>query len=93
MLKLKNWHYLSYKGHFCLCVQRKTNAFQDVYGRFGSFKRNRRVVTCYNWVRAMRQRLRPVCRYVLTIISVKILHKSDETSLRVTRIAVSLTLE
>ena len=34
----------------------------------------------------------PICCYVLTIISVKILHKSDKTSLTVTRIAVSLTL-
>ena len=37
MLKLKNWHYLNYEGHFCLCVQRKTNAFLDVYGRFWKF--------------------------------------------------------
>ena len=44
MLKLKKWRYLSYKGHFCLCVPRKTNAFLDVYGRFGSFRRFRRVV-------------------------------------------------
>ena len=50
MLKLKNWHYLNYIGHFYLCVQRKTNAFFDVYGdAFGSFRRFRRVVTCYNW--------------------------------------------
>ena len=35
----------------------------------------------------------PVCKYILTIISVKILHKSDETSLIVTLIAVSLTLK
>ena len=34
----------------------------------------------------------PGCRYVLTIRSVKILHKSDKTSLTVIRIAVSLTL-
>ena len=35
-----------------------------------------------------------VCRYVLTTISVKILHKCDETSLTVvTHIAVRLTLE
>ena len=38
MLKLKNWHYLSYKGHFYLCVQRKTNAFLDVYGPFCRFQ-------------------------------------------------------
>ena len=38
-------------------------------------------------------RVSPVLRYVLTIISVKILHKCDETSLTVTHIAVSLTLK
>ena len=32
----------------------------------------------------------PVCRNVLTIISVKILHKCDETPLTVTHIVVSL---
>ena len=41
--------------------------------------------------REMRKRLRPVCKYVLTIISVKISHKCDETSLTVTHIAVILT--
>ena len=35
--------------------------------------------------------LRPVFRYVLTIINVKTLHICDETSLTVTRIVVSLT--
>ena len=38
VLKLKNWHYLNYKGHFYLCVQRKTNAFLEVYGRFWKFQ-------------------------------------------------------
>ena len=35
----------------------------------------------------------PVCRYVLTIISVHILHKCDETSLAATHMAVRLTLK
>ena len=35
----------------------------------------------------------PVCSYVSTIISVKILHKCDETSLTVTHISVSLMLK
>ena len=35
---LKIWHYLNYKDHFYLCVQRKTNAFLDVYGRFWKFQ-------------------------------------------------------
>ena len=35
----------------------------------------------------------PVCRYVLTIISVNILHKFEETLLTVTHIAVSLTFK
>ena len=38
MLKVKNWHYLNYEGRFYLCVQRKTNAFLDVYGRFWKFQ-------------------------------------------------------
>ena len=38
MLKLKNWHYLSYKDHFCWCVVRKTNAFLDVYEHFWKFQ-------------------------------------------------------
>ena len=38
MFKLKNWHYLSYKGHFYLCVHPKTNAFLDAYGRFWKFQ-------------------------------------------------------
>ena len=33
----------------------------------------------------------PDYKYVLTIISVKVLHKCDETSLTVTHIAVNLT--
>ena len=35
---LKIWHYLSYKCHFYLCVQRKTNAFLDAYGSFWKFQ-------------------------------------------------------
>ena len=38
MLKLKNRHYLNFEGHFYLCVQRKTNASLDVYGRFWKFQ-------------------------------------------------------
>ena len=34
----------------------------------------------------------PVCRYVLTIISVNVLHKFEETLLTVRHIVVSLTL-
>ena len=40
MFMPKIWHYLNYKGHFYLCVQRKTNAFGrlrtilEVYGGF-----------------------------------------------------------
>ena len=35
---LKIWHHLNYKDHFYLCVQGKTNAFLDVYGRFWKFQ-------------------------------------------------------
>ena len=58
---------------------------------FGSFRRFRRVVTCYNWASSDGVRLHPVCRYVLTIISVRISHECDETSLTVTRIAHALS--
>ena len=49
--------------------------------------------TCESAFTTKRRVIRPVCRHVLTIISVKILHKCDETSLTVTHIAVSLTLK
>ena len=38
-------------------------------------------------------RVSPVCKYLLIIISVKILHKCDETALTVTHIAVGLMLK
>ena len=38
VVTLKNWHYLNYKGHLYLCVQRKTNEFLDVYGRVWKFQ-------------------------------------------------------
>ena len=41
--------FLLHNGHFYLYVQRKTNAFLDLTDAFGSFRRFRRVVTCYNW--------------------------------------------
>ena len=90
MLKLKNWHYLNYKHHFYLWVQQKTNVFLDVYGRFWKFQE---VSQSCNMLQLSVEQFSSVCRYVLTIISAKILHKCDETSLTVTRIAVSLTLK
>ena len=36
MLKIRR--YPNYKGHFYLCVQRKTNTFLDVYRRFWKFQ-------------------------------------------------------
>ena len=38
MLKLKNWHYLNYKSYLYLCVQQKTNAYLDIYGRIWKFQ-------------------------------------------------------
>ena len=35
---VKIWHYPNHKGHFYLCVQRKTNALLDVYGRLWKFQ-------------------------------------------------------
>ena len=46
---LKIWHYLSYDGHFYLCVQGKTNAFWMFTYDFGSSRRFPRVVTFYKW--------------------------------------------
>ena len=90
---LKIWHYLNYEGHFYLCVQRKTNAFLEVYVPFWKFQevsQSCNMLKPYMCVERCGS-VSPVCRYVLTIISVKSLHKSDETSLTVTRINVSLT--
>ena len=44
MLKLKNWHYPSYKGHFYLCANGKRMRFWTFADAFGSFRRFRRVV-------------------------------------------------
>ena len=61
---------------------------------FGSFRRFRGVVTCYNWASIERcSSVAPVFRYVLTIISVKILHKFEETLLTVTHITATLTFK
>ena len=47
---LKIWHYLNYKSHLLLVPpaenERVLWTFTDA---FGSFRRLRRVVTCYNW--------------------------------------------
>ena len=84
MRMLKIWHGLGYKGHFCLCVQWKTNAFSCAF--------TQEVLQSCNMLRHGIEQcgcISPVCRYVLSIISVKILHKCDETSFTVTHIAVS----
>ena len=63
----------------------------DVYGRFWKFQE---VSQSCNMLQLGIERcssVSPVCRYVLIIIGVKILHKCDETSLTVTHIAVNLT--
>ena len=91
MLLLKIWHCFNYNGHFYLCVQRKTNAF---LGRSRALLEVQEVSQSCNMLQLGVGRcdsVSPVCRYVLTIISVKILHKYDETSLTVTHITVSLT--
>ena len=47
---LKSLHYLSYKGDFYLCAQRKANRLcrnlRSVLDVFGSFA----VIKCYNWL-------------------------------------------
>ena len=67
--------------------------FLDIYVRFW---KSQEVSQSFNMLQLSVERwgrVSPVCRYVLTIISVKILDKCDETSLTVIRIAVSLTLK
>ena len=87
---LKIWYYLNYEGRSCLCVQPKTNAILDVCHPFRSFKDSQ---SC-NMLELGVERcssVSPVCRYVLTINNVKVLHKCEETSLTVRIIAVSFT--
>ena len=67
--------------------------FLDVYGRYWKVQE---VSQSCNMVQLGVERcgsVPPVCRYILSIISVKILHQCDEASLTVTRIAVSLLLK
>ena len=94
MLMLKILHYLSYKHHFLLGRPAENGCVLDVCGRdaFGSFRRFRRLTTCYNWVSndAIASLL---SAHIFTIISVKILHKCHETSLTVTSIVAGLTLK
>ena len=76
-----------------MCVQRERNAFLDFYGRIWKFQEVSQSCNILQLGVDRRSNiLRPVCRYVLTLISVKILHKCDETSLTVTHIVLSLTL-
>ena len=92
MLLLKIWHYLSNERHFYLCIQGKTNTFLDVYGCFWKFQEFSQSCNMLQLGVERCGSVSPVCRYVLTINSVKILHKCDETPLIVPRIAVSLIL-
>ena len=89
MLKIR--HYLKYKGHLYLWVQRKTNAFLDVYGCVWKFQG---VSQSRNMLQLGVERCggaSPVCTgYVLTIISVKILHRFEETLSTVTHTVVTL---
>ena len=80
----------NYKGHFYLCVHRKTNAF------FGPLQGFQGVSQSCHMLQLCVERCSsvfPIYWYILIIISVRILHKSDETSLTVIRTAVSLTLK
>ena len=70
---LKRWHYHNYKGHFYLCVQRKTNAFLDVHGHFWKFQEVSQICNMLQLGVERCGSVPPVCRYVLTVISVKIL--------------------
>ena len=67
---------------------RKRMRFWTFMDAFRSFRRFRRIVTCYNWTSSDAVES-------LSCLQIcydpKMLHKCDETSLRVTRIAVSRT--
>ena len=64
----------------------------DVYVRFWKFQEVSQSCNMFQLCVERYGSVFPVCRCVLTIISVKILLKSDQTSLTVICIAVSLTL-
>ena len=91
MITLKIWHYLNYLYSF---VQRKTNAFLGAYGSFWKFQE---VSQSCNILQLGLERCGSASvlsvGHVLAIINAKILYKCDETSLTVTRIAVSFTLK
>ena len=64
----------------------------DIYGHFWKFQEVSQMCNMLQLGIEQCSSLYPVCRYVLTIISVKMLHKCEETSLTVTCIAASLML-
>ena len=67
-----------------------------IFGRLRTFWKSQEVSQSCNMLQLGVERcdsISPVCRYVLTIINSKILYKSDEPSLTVAHIAVSLTLK
>ena len=67
--------------------------FLDVYGRFWTFQEVSQSCDMLQLGVERCSGVSSVCKYALTIISVKILHKCDETSWTVARIAVSLKLK
>ena len=90
---LKIWHYLNYKGHFYLYVQRKANA---LFGRLWTLLEVLVVSQSCNMLQLCVERrgsVSPAYMYVLTILSCKILYKCAGSSSTVTHIAVSHTLK
>ena len=68
MLMLKIWHYLSYKGYFYFCVQRKTTRFYWTFtDASGTFRGLPRVVkaTSHVSVRQLAKRLPPIQRFTI----------------------------
>ena len=90
---LKIWHYLSYKCYFYLYVQRKTIAFLNNLRTLLEVSLGFPELNMLQLGVKRCSSVSPVCRYVLTIISVKISHKFEETLLTVRHIAVSLTFK
>ena len=84
MLILKNWHCLHCKTiSTCASSETRIWKFQEVSQSCNMLQLRVKRCSSVSLVR----------RYVLTIISFKIPHKCDETSLTVTHIAVHLIFE
>ena len=89
---LKTWHYLNYKGHFYLCLQRKANTSFRVYKRFWKVLEVSQACNMLHLLSGDAVHVSPFCSSVFTIPSGNTLDKHNEPSLTGAHIIVSLTL-